>query len=313
MKSKRIGALLLAGLIAATPITLTAQTPAPKVNVEQLAKKLKPQRGRITLGEAKATLDLGTAYDFYGPADARKILVDIWGNPTDAGEGVLGLVMLAGKSPLKDNWAAVITYEPSGYVSDDDAATTDYAALLKQMQDGEAESNQQRQSQGYPGIHVVGWAEQPNYDKASHAVIWARDLKFTDTSVDSLNYDVRTLGRSGVLSLNLISSMPRLAEVKAAAHEFAGHASFDPGARYADFDPDLDKQAEYGVGGLVAAGAGVVIAKKLGLLAIFGKFFASFFKPILIGIVALFAAMKNRILSLFGRKTDPLEGDDFRH
>ena len=311
MKKRHLFVAATALFVSAAPIALTAQAPAPKVNVVQLAKGLKPQHGRISLTEAKATLDLGTAYDFYGPADARTILVDIWGNPPAQGEGILGLVMLAGKSPLKENWAAVITYEASGYVADDDAATTDFPALLKQMQDGEGESNQQRTSQGYPSIHVVGWAEQPNYDKASHSVIWARDLKFSDTAVDSLNYDVRTLGRSGVLSLNLISSMGHLTEVKAAAHEFAGHASFDPGARYADFDPDLDKKAEYGVGGLVAAGAGVVIAKKLGLLAIFGKFFVSFFKPILLAVVAMFAAMKNRILSLFGRKTDPLEGEDY--
>ena len=99
-----------------------------------------------------------------------------------------------------------------------------------------------------------------------------------------------------------------MAEVKAAAHAFARHAAFDPDARYTDFNPDLDKQAEYGVGGLVAAGAGVLIAKKLGLLAIFGKVFFGFLKPILLGIVALFAAFRNRIMGLFGRKTDELEG-----
>ena len=53
-----------------------------------------------------------------------------------------------------------------------------------------------------------------------------------------------------------------------------------------------------------------MIAKKLGLLAIFGKFFVSFLKPILVGIAAAFAALRNRIMGLFGRKTDPLEGSD---
>ena len=52
----------------------------------------------------------------------------------------------------------------------------------------------------------------------------------------------------------------------------------------------------------------MLIAKKLGLLAIFGKVFFGFLKPILLGIVALLAVFKNRIMGLFGRKTDELEG-----
>ena len=52
----------------------------------------------------------------------------------------------------------------------------------------------------------------------------------------------------------------------------------------------------------------MLIAKKLGLLAIFGKVFFGFLKPILLGIVALLAVFKNRIMGLFGRKTNELEG-----
>jgi uncharacterized membrane-anchored protein len=308
LKTRYIVALVATGLIVAAPMALTAQQPAPRADVAKLVKGLKPQHGKVALPEAKASLDLGTDYDFYGPADARTILVDIWGNPPENAEGVLGLVMKSGNSPVEDGWGAIVTYQASGYVPDTDAASTDYTALLKQMQDGEAEENTQRQSSGYPTIHVVGWAESPAYDKASHSMVWARDIKFSDGGADTLNYDVRSLGRAGVLSVNMISTLPHLSDVKAAAHEFAGHAAFDPGARYTDFNPDMDKKAEYGVGGLVAAGAGVLIAKKLGLLAIFGKFFFGFLKPILVGIVALFAGFRNRIMGLFGRKTDELEG-----
>ena len=308
MVKKRISAAAMAVALAfaGMSIALPAQAPQSLAQAQQVVKNFKPQHGKIALPEAKATLDLGNAYDFYGPSDARTILVDIWGNPPAEGEGILGLVMLAGKSPLEDNWAAVITYEASGYVSDSDAASTDYSEMLTNMQQGEKDLNEQRQAQGYPGIHVVGWAEQPNYNKADHSVIWARDLQFTDSKVDTLNYAVRTLGRSGVLSLNLISSMPKLGEVKAAAHEFAKHASFDPGARYEDFQAGIDKEAEYGIGGLIAAGAGVAVAKKLGLFAILLKFL----KPILLGIVVAFGAFKNKILNLFRREKGPLEGTD---
>lgn len=303
MRKMLTAGMALALAAAATPI---AAEPAGDTSKElvDLAKTLKPQHGKIVLPAAKATLDIGTAYDFYGPEDAGKILTKIWGNPPESAEGVMGLVMKAGSSPVSDAWGAVVSYEATGYVSDEDAAKTDYTELLDSMREGEAESNKQRKESGYPEIHLAGWAEQPGYDQANHSVVWARDLKFSDSQVDTLNYDVRSLGRGGVLSLNLVSSMPHLAEVKAAAHEFASHAAFDPGARYADFDPSLDKKAEYGIGGLVAAGAGVVVAKKLGLLALMLKFI----KPLLIAVVAGFAAFKNKLKGLFGRTKDPLEG-----
>lgn len=307
MKRKLAASVAVALTLAVVPGANGAPPPpvaASAQSVKALASKLSPRQGKIALPEAKATLDLGTAYDFYGPADARTILVDIWGNPPGEADKVLGLVMLHGKSPLQEAWAAVITYEPTGYVADDDAASADYAQIMKDMQGGEFELNAQRQLQGYPAIHIVGWAEQPNYDKTTHSVIWARDLNFSDTPTHSLNYDVRTLGRYGVLSLNLISTMPHLAEVKAAAHEFAKHASFDPGARYEDFNESTDNVADYGVGGLVAAGVGVAVAKKAGFFAILLKFI----KPLLIGIALLFAGLRNRIMGLFGRKTDDLEG-----
>ena len=59
---------------------------------------------------------------------------------------------------------------------------------------------------------------------------------------------------------------------------------------------------------MAAAGAGIVIARKLGILALAGKFLCGFFKPILVTIVAAFAAFRSRITGLFRRKTDDLAG-----
>ena len=256
------------------------------------------------IAAAHATLDLGAAYDFYGPEDARAILVDIWGNPPSAADGVLGLVLPAGVTPVSDTWGAVVTYENSGYVSDDDAATTDYAELLTKLKEGTEDANEGRKSQGYPAMHLQGWAESPRYDKASHSVVWATDLKFEDAAIDTLNYDVRALGRNGVLSLNFLSGMPQLPKIKTAATSFASHASFDPGFAYADFDPNIDKKAEYGIGGLIAAGVGVAVAKKLGFLAVLLKFA----KPLMVAVAAAVAAFRKKVGALFGRKEADGEG-----
>lgn len=292
--------VVVAAAIAALAVPAVASPSSPEVpqQVAQVVNSLKPRQGKIAIAEANASLDLGSAYDFYDKADARKVLVDIWGNPPHATDGVLGLVMPAGASPLAGGWGAVVTYEDTGFVSDEDAAEVDYAELLSQMRESEATRNEQRKTEGYPAIHLAGWAEQPRYDAATHSVVWAQDLSFEDTPTHSLNYDVRTLGRKGVLSINFISSMDQLPSIRAAAAAFTQHAAFDAGSRYGDFDASIDKKAEYGIGGLIAAGVGVAVVKKLGLLAILLKFL----KPLLLAVVVGFAALRGKIASLFGRK-----------
>ncbi|MBO9519467.1 MAG: DUF2167 domain-containing protein [Porphyrobacter sp.] len=268
-------------------------------------ESLHPRTGTIPLPEAKATLELGDDYLFYGPADAERIIVDAWGNPPTAGDGVLGLVMPAGTTPLSDAWGAVVTYESTGYVSDEDAADADYAAILAELKEGTAANNADRRAEGYPEIEVIGWAEDPKYDKLSHSVVWARDLKFGRDETHALNYDFRSLGRHGVLSINVISSMPELANVRIAARDFASHAHFDAGARYEDFDSTIDRKAEYGIGGLVAAGVGVAAAKKAGLLALLLKFL----KPILVGIAVLFGTFFRKVKRLFGLDDSPSDAE----
>jgi uncharacterized membrane-anchored protein len=274
-------------------------TPAQQQMLD-VARSLRPQNGKVPLPTARVTLDLGTKYDFYGPEDARSILVDIWKNPPAAADGVIGIVFPKGENALTGSWGAVLTYEETGYVEDGDAADADFDTILADMKQASEERNEERKSQGYPAMHIAGWAEPPKYDASNHSVVWARDLLVDGDQVHSLNYDLRTLGRSGVLSANFVAAMPDLAAIRIAAADFAQHASFDAGARYADYDPTSDRKAEYGIGGLVAAGVGVAAAKKLGLLAIMAKFL----KPILIGLAALGASVARYWRRLFNRDAD---------
>jgi uncharacterized membrane-anchored protein len=266
---------------------------------EALLKSLHPTHGDIKLPGADATLHLGDRYYFLGPADAKRVLVEGWGNPPDAADGVLGLVFPAGASPLGDTWGAVVTYDNQGYVSDAEAKTTDYGKLLESMRSNEDQVNDERKKQNIPAIHLVGWAQAPVYDPAHHSLIWARDIQFADQKIDTLNYDVRELGRRGVLSLNIVYRMPDLASVRTAATDLGAVTGFDPGARYTDYQNGVDKRAAYGVAGLVAAGAGVALAQKAGLLALLLLFLKKGFVVIIAGGAALFA----RIKAAFRKKT----------
>lgn len=297
-------------LAAAAAAVLVAPATAQQPTAEQLAyvkkmeaiqKSLHPETGDILIPAAKSVLHLGKAYYFLPEGEARRVLVDAWGNHPDSAGKVLGIVFPQGKTFLDDTWGAVITYEPMGYVSDEDATSADYDALMSDMRQGEEGVNAERTKQGYPAVHLIGWAESPRYDKGAHSVVWARNIKFEGAPENSLNYDVRLLGRHGVLSLNMVSAMSKLAETRQAAAQFAKSAEFNPGARYADYQPGVDTKAEVGIAGLVAAGAGVAVAKKLGLLALI----LAFGKKFLVIFLAAFAGIGAWIKRKLGRE-DPV-------
>lgn len=224
------------------------------------------RHGEIILKGAPARLQVSDGFDFYDKAGARKILEDIWGNPPD--DTVLGMVFPAGVSPADAAWGAVLTYEATGYVSDDDAATVDYAALMRDMQKTTRENNRERSRLGFATVELKGWAEAPRYEAGAHRLYWAKDLVFSDAEgAGTLNYDMRLLGRGGVLSVNFIGAIEALEEVRAAAPEVLAMATFNSGQTYADYQPG-DKKAGYGVAALIAGGAGVAALKKAGLLTV---------------------------------------------
>lgn len=297
---------LFLAIALATAAPVAAQRAQPTAaQVAEIERGLHPRTGDVTIPQAGATLHLGKDFYYLDPAEAKRVLTEVWGNPPTAVSDVLGLVMPAGKSVTDETWGAVVTYEDTGYVSDEDANTADYDKILTQLREGEDERNQQRRTQGYPGMHLVGWAQPPSYDRTTHAVVWARDLKIEGSAADSLNYDVRVLGRHGVLSLNMLWDMPHLTEVRQAAATFGRTVQFAGGRTYADFDEEKgDKRAGYGLAGLVAAGVGVAAAKKLGFLALalgFGKKFLVLF-------AVAGAAIARFAKKLFGKK-DGGEGE----
>ena len=241
--------------IASNSIDLAEAARAADARIRRVQERLHPISGDISIPGAHVVLHLGHDYYFVPADEARIVLTDGWGNPPSEADGVLGMVFPAGRSFADSGtWGAVITYEATGYVSDSDAASTDYSDLLRQMQAGDSDLNQERTRQGFPAQHLVGWAQSPVYDPRTHSVVWARNIQFSGATQNTLNYDVRMLGRHGVLSLNLVTEMSQLAPTRDAAQRFANAAEFTAGERYADYQAATDPVAEYGVAGLIAAG-----------------------------------------------------------
>ena len=235
---------------------------------DSVNRAMKYEHGVITLNGGFATLNVPAGFKFLNAAQSQYVLEELWGNPKDA--SVLGMIFPETSSPFTDSsFAFVVTFQDLGYVKDDDAKDVDYDEMLKELQDSETEDNEQRMAEGYPAIHMAGWAQKPFYDDKRKVLHWAKDLVFSDNGgVHTLNYDVRVLGRKGVLSLNAVASMNELPLVKENIDNILNMASFTEGNAYADFDDNTDKIAAYTVGGLVA---GKVLAK-VGFWALILKF-----------------------------------------
>jgi uncharacterized membrane-anchored protein len=244
---------------------------------DSLNKVLNYQTGMVSLEGGIAQLNIPQGFKYLNKEQSNYIITSVWGNPPK--DDVLGMIFPENGGPLADSsYAFVITYDAMGYVKDNDADKIDYDAMLKEMQEGEKTENAERIKSGYEAIHFVGWAQKPFYDKTGKVLHWAKELHFGDAEGNTLNYEVRILGRKGVLSLNAVASMSELPLVKQDIDQVLGMASFTKGNTYAEFDSKVDDVAAWTIGGLVA---GKVLAK--------AGFFALILKNIKLVLIALAA------------------------
>ncbi len=285
----------IAALALAVPAGVTSAAGEPEPQAPQ-APQVKWIEGpkKVDLGSI-AELDLPESVVFAGKEDT-KALLEHWGNVTDGSE--LGLV--APKAEDQD-WIIVFDYADTGHIKDADKEKIDADALLKAIQEGTEESNKERKKRGHPGLHVTGWAEAPHYDARTHNLTWAA-VDRSDDGHDGVNYNVRLLGRTGVMSVTLVDEPANLAASKPSVEGVIGAFSFKQGKTYAEWRPG-DKVAEYGLAALVAAGAGAA-AVKLGFFGVLAKLFAKMGKLVVVVIAGLGAAAAKLWRALRGRHTE---------
>jgi uncharacterized membrane-anchored protein len=269
--------------------------PAEPSAEEKLASSLVQRDGTHELPGGKARVAVGEGFAFLDAADAKKLLTQIWGNPPDVAQNVLGAIVPKDVNVLaKESWAAILTYEDEGHVADDDAQSINYTDLMKEMQDGTVEENKEREKAGYEAITLVGWAQEPKYDASEHKLYWAKHLRF-GKDTETLNYAIRALGRDGVLQVNVVGGMEQLADINGQMPKMLSMVAFTEGNRYADYK-EGDKLAAYGIAGLIAGG----VAAKAGLF----KVLLGLWKPIAIGLVAVGGLAWRFLGGLLRRKSD---------
>ena len=190
------------------------------------------------------------------------------------------------------NWWADFSFNPMGYVKDDEKIDAD--KLMKTLKSSDGPANEERKRLGLPALYTEGWYIPPHYDTLTKRLEWGVKLRTEGQPV--LNYTIRLLGRTGVMNATLVSSPETLDKDVASFRQVLNGFEFNAGERYSEFK-EGDHVAEYGLAALVAGGAAAIATKK-GFWAVIGGFLAATWKLVVAGVIALGAGLR----SLFKKK-----------
>jgi uncharacterized membrane-anchored protein len=271
-----------------------AQEDLYQIKIDSIENSFHYEYGTIYLDNGVGKLIIPKGFKYLSPEQAERVLVDIWGNPK-SDNLTLGLILPEKTGVLSDNsYVFNIQYDEIGYVEDDDADDINYDDLLTQMKEESVEQNKLRIKEGYESISVIGWSAQPYYDKDRKILYWAKEFKFGKSEINTLNYNIRILGRKGVLILNAIATTKELPLVQSEISNVLNIFQFNDGYKYEEFDSSVDEVAAWTIGGLVA---GKVLAK-VGLFAVLAKFG----KLIFFAILGFFGTFRKKLFSLFRKK-----------
>ena len=115
-------------------------------------------------------------------------------------------------------------------------------------------------------------------------------FKGEPTSSESVNYNTKILGRHGWMEVELVCNPGDLDSSLAALRSALKGFTYTSGETYAEYK-EGDKVSKYGVTALLGAGT-LAVAAKTGLLAKLWLLIAKGGKLVIVGAVALLAAVK---------------------
>ena len=237
-----------------------------------------PHTGKI--GQ-HAEIKLPSGYAFTGAQGAQDLL-EVYGNPRDP--GILAAIVPEDED---SDWTLVFQFDDIGYVDDSDREALDAEALITAFRDGIPAGNRERRSMGLEQLNGMAWQVPPFYDPQTNNLTWGLKLDFASGS--AINYDIRILGRRGVMQATLVGDPETYAAALPQVKTILANYSYLSGNKYAEWSQG-DKVAGVGLAGLVAGG-GVVAASKTGLLAKLGLILAKGGKAVIIGVIVLFATL----------------------
>ena len=296
-KSKVLAVILL--FIFVDGVFAQGQQLSPQIKsaFERIERTIVTKPGLISLGSL-ATLDLQPGSCFV-PPDSTKDFMMALGN-TFSGE-VLGMIVAGSNDEWNLDIMIVLESSPSGHILDADANKLDANAILESIRSRTEAANVERKNKSQGELKVVGCDEPPYYDQSKRLLVWSINTVDFDNGA-SINYNQNMLGRDTLLRMVALGSVDN-SKIKKFAKSAASNITYNPGKRYEDYQPGVDKVAEYGLAALIAG----IAAKKLGFFALIIAFLVKGWKVILL-ICVFFGGTIYKLLG-FTKTTPPPEDE----
>ena len=253
------------GIVMLCCCTIRANTGDP---LQVSTPSLQYETGVVHIANGIAQLTIPTGYKFLNAKQSKYIISEVWRRSPQP--DLAGMLIPESQDPFaKDSYAFIINYEPRGHVNDGDAGKIDYDQVLRNLQRNEAYENAERRKMGYAPIHIVRWIQQPAYDKSGHILSWAKQIQADQKIEPSFSYNIRVLGRNGIVSLTAETSAAGQLLLKNDMQKVMHMVSFSAGHTYTDFNPKADKMAAWTIGTLVT---GKILEKPNVVFALLGKY-----------------------------------------
>jgi len=223
--------------------------------------------GVIPIANGIAQLTIPAGFKFLNAEQSKHIISEVWHQSPQP--DLAGMLFPESGDPLnKNSYAVIINYEPRGFVRDLDAGKIDYDKVLQNLQRDEEDDNAERKTMGYPSVHLVSWVQKPLYNKASNELYWAKEILVGNAGAHILSYNIRVLGRNGIITMSAEGPTDDLALMNSDMAKVQHIASFTNGNRYTDFDVHTDKVAAWTIGTLVTG----KIVNNTRIFALHGKY-----------------------------------------
>ncbi|WP_427052392.1 DUF2167 domain-containing protein [Paenibacillus sp. TC-CSREp1] len=211
----------------------------------------------------KATLKVAEDLMFLDADNTKRFMEDSESFPNGS---EIGSLYGAGE---QSNWYVIFEYNHTGHIDDSDKNDLDANELLESYKRGTEEQNKKTSADNQ--LNVVGWDIEPAYDNSKHQLRYS--LALEDAQQEALvNYNVNVLTREGYIGVILVSDSANFEQNRKQFEEHVlNNLTVNSGYTYGEFDASLDKKSELGLTGLILGGAGVAVAKKVGLLLLLKK------------------------------------------
>ncbi|WP_169749151.1 DUF2167 domain-containing protein [Flavihumibacter petaseus] len=238
--------------VSSEPKEASALLPRLKRELDSIDRKLVFYTGKVQLADGAVELTVPEGFYFIAGDQARFILEEIWGNMPDM--DVAGMLVRTGfeATRLDNDHSFVISYSNVGYITDSKNIQLDHNQLLETLEDNMKKSNVVREEMGYNTMKVTGWVMVPYYDSFKKALYWASRIRANGSEEEILNYNLRLLGKNGVIKINAVATMDQLAAIKQELPAIIAQTRFAQGQSYADFKPGTDTASTWTMPEMVA-------------------------------------------------------------